>query len=178
MPESEIHMMSAIQNMEARPEDAAYGFRQQESEIKSRINTLFSHKEDGEGEDLLEGEDYETVNEGMTTDTTEAPQHAAKRGSLEESEGGVSSSSANKEEGEAIEEGILSSDEESAEKKSVKSTKVGDKPIASSSDSHDIRSFAEGGAASKLYDSDKAKEEIENKFNFGEQDVEYFGAKV
>lgn len=35
--------------MEARPEDAAYGFRSQESEIKSRINTLFAHKEEGEG---------------------------------------------------------------------------------------------------------------------------------
>jgi hypothetical protein len=33
--------------MEARPEDAAYGLRSQESEIKSRINTLFAHKEDG-----------------------------------------------------------------------------------------------------------------------------------
>ena len=51
MPESEVQMMAAIQNMEARPEDAAYGFRSQEAEIKSRINTLFSHKEDNEAAD-------------------------------------------------------------------------------------------------------------------------------
>lgn len=77
MPESEIHVLSAIQNMDARPEDAAYGFRNQESEIKSRINTLFSHKDEEErivaDEEKPADEDYETVNEGMTTDTTEAP---------------------------------------------------------------------------------------------------------
>jgi hypothetical protein len=60
--------------MEARPEDAGYGFRTQESELKSRINTLFAHKEEGAAADVLGAEDdYETVNEGMTTDTTEAP---------------------------------------------------------------------------------------------------------
>ena len=79
MPETEIHMLSAIQNMEARPEDAGYGFRTQENELKNRINTLFAHKEEGRdtaaGNDIQGAEDeYETVNEGMTTDTTEAPQ--------------------------------------------------------------------------------------------------------
>jgi hypothetical protein len=78
MPESEIHVLSAIQNMEARPEDAAYGLRTQEAEIKNRINTLFSHKEEderigGADEEKPADEEYETVNEGMTTDTTEAP---------------------------------------------------------------------------------------------------------
>jgi hypothetical protein len=76
MPETEIHMLSAIQNMEARPEDAGYGFRTQESELKNRINTLFAHKEEGDSAaaDVHGAEDdYETVNEGMTTDTTEAP---------------------------------------------------------------------------------------------------------
>lgn len=55
--------------------------------------------------------------------------------------------------------------------------KVGDKPIIDRGD-HEIRGFAEGAAARGLFESDKAKEEIENKFSFSEQDVEYFGAKL
>jgi hypothetical protein len=121
----------------------------------------------------------------MTTDTTEAPQYASKRGSVEDSDN--LNAAGMKEGGDSqdqIEEGILSSDEEEREaddKKTNKSFKVvGDKPLASASDSHDIRNFAgdSGAATSKLYESDKAREEIENKFNFGEQDVEYFGAKI
>jgi len=46
MPETEIHILSAVQKLEARPEDAAYGFRSQEAELKNRINTLFSKKEE------------------------------------------------------------------------------------------------------------------------------------
>lgn len=57
--------------MDARPEDAGYGFRTQENELKNRINTLFSSKD--EGNEANADEEYETVNEGMTTDTTEAP---------------------------------------------------------------------------------------------------------
>lgn len=41
MPESEIHVISAVEKMDARPEDTAYGFRNQENDIKNRINTLF-----------------------------------------------------------------------------------------------------------------------------------------
>lgn len=70
--------------MDARPEDAGYGFRTQENELRNRINTLFSNKDEG-NEGANAEEDYETVNEGMTTDTTEAPQQAARRGSVEES---------------------------------------------------------------------------------------------
>jgi hypothetical protein len=50
MPESEIHVLSAIEKMEARPEDTAYGFKAQDSDIRNRINTLFSHDEGGEEE--------------------------------------------------------------------------------------------------------------------------------
>ena len=81
MPESEIHVLSAIERMDARPEDTAYGFKTQESDVKRRINTLFakeiaeSRDEDEESASGITGkqEDYETVNEGMTTDTTEGP---------------------------------------------------------------------------------------------------------
>ncbi len=76
MPETEIHILSAVQKLEARPEDAAYGFRSQEAELKNRINTLFSKKEEDAASLGVDGQEdaYETVNEGMTTDTTEAPQ--------------------------------------------------------------------------------------------------------
>ena len=76
MPETEIHILSAVQKLEARPEDAAYNFRSQEAELKNRINTLFSKKEEDAASLGVDGQEdaYETVNEGMTTDTTEAPQ--------------------------------------------------------------------------------------------------------
>ena len=72
------------------------------------------------------------MNEGMTTDTTEAPQHAARRGTLEEAESAASSSSSSiagqAKDSEVIEEGILSSDEEATETKPA--PKVGDRPLA------------------------------------------------
>ena len=92
MPESEVHVLSAIEKMEARPEDTAYGFRAHENDVRTRINTLFSgdndknlggadhHDSDGEAKQ----EEYETVNEGMTTDTTEGPLAAMKRGDTSE----------------------------------------------------------------------------------------------
>ncbi len=180
MPESEIHVLSAIQNMEARPEDAAYGLRTQEAEIKNRINTLFSHKDEEERIAGDEGkpadEEYETVNEGMTTDTTEAPSHATKRGSLEAAEslqGGLDASGKKEEANEELQEGILSSDEEDAAAanladKQVKQSKVGDKPLNDRGE-HDIRAFADSGSAAKgVFETDKAREEVENRFNFGE----------
>jgi len=178
MPESEIHILSAIQNMEARPEDAAYGLRTQEAEIKKRINTLFSNKEEQE-EAVEEEEDYETVNEGMTTDTTEAPQYAQKRGQVE-TVAGEDKEAKKEEAAQEVEEGILSSDEEEAAaattQEKTKQSKVGDKPLSDRGE-HDIRSFAEN-AAKGVFETDKAREEVENRFNFGEQDVEYFGAKL
>ena len=69
----------------------------------------------------------------MTTDTTEAPQHAARRGTLEEAESAAASSSSSSIAGQAkdsevIEEGILSSDDEATETKPA--PKVGDRPLA------------------------------------------------
>ena len=67
----------------------------------------------------------------MTTDTTEAPQHAARRGTLEEAESAASSSSISAgqaKDREVIEEGILSSDDEATENKPA--PKVGDRPLA------------------------------------------------
>jgi len=56
--------------------------------------------------------------------------------------------------------------------------KVADKPIIDRGE-NEIRNFADANGATRgIFENDKAKEEIENKFNFSEQDVEYFGAKL
>jgi len=76
--------------MNVSPEEAAFGHRTQEQDIRNRINTLFAPpaNEDaaaavpeGQGE-----EDYETVNEGLTTDTTEGPSIARRGGAAGEEE--------------------------------------------------------------------------------------------
>lgn len=41
MPESELHVLSAVEKMDARPEDTAYGFRAEEKDVRTRLNTLF-----------------------------------------------------------------------------------------------------------------------------------------
>lgn len=113
----------------------------------------------------------------MTTDTTDAPSHAAKRGGAEPEAAEVSTKSAEKAEQEEQQEGILSSDEEGvAEKKPTNYKVVVDKPLMSGQ--HEVRSFESEGASKALFESDKVKEEVENRFNFGEQDLEYFGARL
>jgi len=76
MPESDIHIMSAVEKMDPRAEDAAFGARTSEIETRNRINTLFAPEQEVADE---EKENYETVNEGMTTDTTEAPEVEMRR---------------------------------------------------------------------------------------------------
>ena len=167
MPESEIHVLSAIERMEARPEDTAYGFRAQENDIRSRINTLFAQdKPEQVAEEAQEHEEYETVNEGMTTDTTEASA-AVRRGESEASE------TAPSEKAPAIEEeGILSSDDE---EKVTKQSKV-IKPLSQTSQ-QEINSFV-SDKPTGLFESHKVREQVENKFNFGEQDLDLFGQKL
>lgn len=92
MPESEIHVIDTIQKMDARLDESAFGARAQEEDIKRRINTLFGKEEEKQPEDEKEAtfkfgrskDDYETVNEGMTSDTTEAPTTQTKRSALGE----------------------------------------------------------------------------------------------
>lgn len=86
MPESEIHVISTLEKLNASPEDAAFGHRTMDQDIRHRINTLFAPQHEEEDAASTKGareEEYETVNEGMTTDTTEAPSHAARRGGAE-----------------------------------------------------------------------------------------------
>ena len=118
------------------------------------------------------------MNEGMTTDTTEAPSHAARRGGAEPEESAESSKAAGASE-KAEEEGILSSDEETTDKKQQLNRKVvSDKPLMSQGGSREVRNFDSEGASKTLFDSHKAKEDVENKYSFGEQDLEYFGARL
>ena len=174
MPESEIHVISTLEKLDARPADSAFGFRTQQADIKNRIKTLFSDKsidkallsDDEDSKQQLK-EAYETVNEELTSDTTEAPSQAQRRKELSESVGGAPASDKKEQQ-----EGILSSDEEDL---AVDSAKKTDKPIAQGGSKPDIRIF---DGAETLFTSDKAKEEIENKFSYSEQDLEYFSAKI
>lgn len=120
------------------------------------------------------------MNEGMTTDTTEPPSHAARRGGAEpEAAEAADSSKASAEKAEEDQEGILSSDEENvADKKQPTSKVVSDKPLMSQGGSREVRNFESEGASKSLYESHKAKEEVENKYSFGEQDLEYYGARL
>ena len=49
---------------------------------------------------------------------------------------------------------------------------VSDKPL---DHSEEVHSF---GGAKPLFASDKAREEVENQYNFGEQDLDRFGDKL
>lgn len=41
MPEGELHMLHTIEKIQARAEESSYSLRQEEDDIKKRINTLF-----------------------------------------------------------------------------------------------------------------------------------------
>lgn len=186
MPEAEIHILSTIEKLDARPTDSAYGMRTQEQDVKNRIKTLFSDKatseksqiSDDEGFNLKE--EYETVNEELTSDTTEAPSQAVKRTELSEAAADSSLNAAGAEKQEQ-QEGILSSDEEeratvdSSEKAKSSAQGLGEK-LMTQPEKPEIKGF--DNAAGKLFESHKAKEEIENKYSFSEQDLEFFGAKI
>ena len=83
MPEYEANLMEAMSQVDARPEELAYGAKMEKADMEKRLNMLFGEK----GRDGVEDadrdeqdaeavkEDYETVNEGMTTDTTSGSDH-------------------------------------------------------------------------------------------------------
>jgi type I site-specific restriction endonuclease len=139
---------------------------------------LFAPPANEEGAAVPEGqgeEDYETVNEGLTTDTTEGPTVSRRGGAAgeEDTPEVKATAEANKEE-----QGIQSDEEDAAAVEKHKSTSkvVADKPLNVVS-AKEIKSFEQEGAK-KLFESDKAKEEVENRFNYGEQDLEYYGARL
>ena len=69
MPESEMNFILMMEKMDIRPQDVAYTTRLHDADVATRLNMLF-----GKDQELDETEaadaDYETVNEGNTTDTT------------------------------------------------------------------------------------------------------------
>lgn len=42
----------------------------------------------------------------------------------------------------------------------------------------EIKSFTQSNQTDKIFESEKAKEEVENKFNYAENDLEQYSAKL
>lgn len=87
MPDSEVNIIDAVNRSEARPEDESFAAKTEERDIKNRMDILFGR--DNENQKLQKsvvgnGEEdaYQTVNEGQTTDTTEASEKNFKRETL------------------------------------------------------------------------------------------------
>ena len=118
MPEYEANLMEAMSQVDARPEELAYGAKMEKADMEKRLNMLFGEK----GRDGVEDadrdeqdaeavkEDYETVNEGMTTDTTSGSDHESAV--LAQAKAEAEPKSASSQPVKRVEEGIQSSDEE------------------------------------------------------------------
>lgn len=50
MPESEIHILDTIRKSDLRPEDASFASRNEEYDVKKRIDTLFGKVREDEEE--------------------------------------------------------------------------------------------------------------------------------
>lgn len=168
MPESEINTIDTAHKFGFKPDDQTFNSRQEEHETEKRINVLFGKdKTDGSLKEQEE-EDYQTVNEDMTTDTADSGDFV-QRGIEKNEEKGEDSLA-------PAEEGILSSDDEVAvgshhTEKLQKQNKIKDKPIT---DQEKVLAFD----GKKMYVNERAREEAENQFNFGDADVEFFSAKI
>ena len=46
MPESELHVLHTIEKLQSRAEESSFAFRQEDDDIKRRINTLFGSSKD------------------------------------------------------------------------------------------------------------------------------------
>jgi len=82
MPEAELNVMHAVQALDARPEDTSLRAREEERDLAKRMKTLFGKDYSGLDEEPREEaaeEAYETVLEGQTSDTTEAPGKKPRR---------------------------------------------------------------------------------------------------
>ena len=139
-------------------------------------------------------EDYESVNEGMTTDTTEATDRTtrAKEQDAASADGDDHSADGSSKSGDLsgkssqdkndTQEGILSSDEEEVLQahSNSKQSKLGTKPLQQ----QDITSFGADSSDSKaqadksLFKNDKEKEINELQYNFGEEDLEKFTSRI
>ena len=79
MPDAELQMVETMEQMAHNPEDISLAARQKKDDQEKRLKMLFGpeakekfEKESKGIDDDTLTKDYETVNEGDTTDTTEA----------------------------------------------------------------------------------------------------------
>ncbi len=76
MPEAEVHMIDQLSQMESRDDDYSYVNSMERQDVNKRLKMLFKPDEQSgdKATDIDEAgilnEEYETVNEGDTTDTT------------------------------------------------------------------------------------------------------------
>ena len=180
MPEAELNVMHAVQAMDARPEDTSLRVREEEKDLAKRMKTLFGKdysglddraaKEEEEAEEKEADEAYETVLEGQTSDTTEAPAKKARRTKLAEEDAGPKKEAKNEEE----QEGILSSDEEHKEvdlKTGKNNRFIKEKTVSQA----EVKAFGQDGKRAAV---EKGKEQIENQFKYTDQDLELYGARL
>ena len=74
MPEAEVFMVDQLSKMEGRMDDMSYVQRMEREDTEKRMNMLFRPEDEQEAakfdaNEVLD-EAYETVEEGLTTDTT------------------------------------------------------------------------------------------------------------
>ena len=70
MPESQLNFVEMLEKIDMRPDSVAYKSRMKEQDIAERLNMLFGSDDKKLDSQKAADIDYETVNEGNTTDTT------------------------------------------------------------------------------------------------------------
>jgi hypothetical protein len=78
MPEAEANIILAMDTNELKTQEISFANRQEEQDVARRLNTLFGAGKDAADQEGTENKefdtsklDYETVDEGHTSDTTE-----------------------------------------------------------------------------------------------------------
>jgi hypothetical protein len=69
MSEAETHLLETMKRSDMRPDDVAYAQRVEQKELTTRLNLLFGKDATAQKDETTAP--YETVEEGMTTDTTD-----------------------------------------------------------------------------------------------------------
>ena len=69
LPEGQLNFMNLLEKLDLKPDEVAYKNRMRESDVANRLNMLFGEGSKIDETDAAEA-DYETVNEGSTSDTS------------------------------------------------------------------------------------------------------------
>eukprot|EP00347_Sterkiella_histriomuscorum_P012490 403368376 len=198
MPEIDINLLDAVNKTGARPDEASINFQNEERDLSHRMSVLFGKDEDKiqrPQQSILnkrgdEDEAYETVNEGMTSDTTE-PTERSNRKSLDDEDDNKSMQSQNQDSGrkesKQEEEGILSSDEEILQSPLSQQSNIAPhnqgKLTITTQTNEDVSSFVStedqaSQSVRQVIQDPKSMEKLEFEFNFNDQDVERYSAKI